>query len=83
MEAVIVAMIGLVGSVIIVLVEKGRKENSRDHGFVAEKLSSLAGNMQDVKIDVLDLKSDIKELDADILNLEKNLSDHMSKESRK
>lgn len=40
-EAIIVASIGVVGAVIVALVEKGRKENARDHATVAGVLNRI------------------------------------------
>jgi len=55
------------------LVEKGRRENIRDHGIVREQL--------------LDLKADIADIDADINVVEKkidgHLNDHLNNFSRK
>lgn len=64
MEAVIVALIGVVGSVLVVLVEKGRKENARDHGIVAEKLEAIKGTLEDI--------------DNDIAHVESKLDDHLN-----
>lgn len=63
MEAVIVALIGVVGSVLVVLVEKGRKENARDHGIVADKLEIIKGAIQDI--------------DEDVAHIEAKLDDHL------
>ena len=57
MEGIIVALIGIVGSVLVVLVEKGRKENSRDHGVVADKLEIIKGAIQDIDDDVAHIES--------------------------
>ena len=83
MDATLAAFITGAFGLIMFLIEKGRRENVRDHGIVSEKLNSLASNMQDVKIDVLDLKSDIKEIDEDISNLEKQLIGHLAQNSQK
>lgn len=63
MEAVIVALIGLVGSVLVVLVEKGRKENAKDHGMVADKLEKI----EDVLMNI----------DEDVMHIEVKLDDHL------
>lgn len=81
----IIAIIGGVFSIIVVLVQgvtlwlvnKGNKENVRDHGVVQEKLDGLTNNMQDVKIDVLDIKADIKDLDADMDQLKAEFHGHL------
>lgn len=64
MEAVIVALIGVVGSVLVVLVEKGRKENARDHGIVANKLEIIKNTLEDI--------------DSDVAHIESKLDDHLS-----
>lgn len=68
MEAVIVALIGLVGSVLVVLVEKGRKENARDHGIVADKLELIKGALEDIDDDIAHVES----------KLDNHLSDHIT-----
>lgn len=68
MEAVIVALIGVVGSVLVILVEKGRKENSRDHGIVADKLEIIKGALEDIDSDVAHIES----------KLDNHLSDHVA-----
>ncbi len=40
-EAVIVAVIAAVGTVLAALVQKGRKENSRDHAMVVNSLGRI------------------------------------------
>ena len=67
MEAAIVALIGVVGSVLVVLIEKGRKENARDHGIVAEKLEVIKGALEDIDSDVAHIES----------KLDNHLSDHV------
>lgn len=64
MEAVIVALIGVVGSILVVLVEKGRKENSRDHGIVASKLEVIRHAIEDI--------------DSDVAHIESKLDDHLN-----
>lgn len=41
MEAIIVACIAAVGGVIAALVQKGRKENVRDHAMVVDALGRI------------------------------------------
>ena len=52
MEAVAVACIGLVGAVIVALIEKGRRvdvkrweENKADHNFVVDKIENLGKSL--------------------------------------
>jgi hypothetical protein len=70
MEGVIVALIGLVGSVLVVLIEKGRKENARDHGIVADKLDA-----QKIELDVI--KGVLDDIDQDMAHIEVKLDDHL------
>lgn len=41
MEAITVALITVVGSILVVLIEKGRRENKEDHGYVKEHLERI------------------------------------------
>lgn len=41
MEAIIVAVIAAVGAVLTALVQKGRKENTRDHAMVVNSLGRI------------------------------------------
>lgn len=41
MEAVIVALIGLVGAVIVARIEKGRKENAEDHNTLLNAVNKV------------------------------------------
>lgn len=68
MEAVIVALIGVVGSILAILVEKGRKENARDHGIVADKLETIKSALDDIDSDVAHIES----------KLDNHLSDHVA-----
>jgi len=72
MEAVIVALIGVVGSVLVVLVERGRKENARDHGVVAGKLDQIEQVLYNIDEDVLHIE----------VKLDNHLEDHENKKFR-
>ena len=50
--------------VLMLLIEKGRRENVRDHGYVSQKLD--------------DLKEDIKDIDEDVSHIEAKLDTHIS-----
>lgn len=41
MEQVTVALVGLVGAILVALIEKGRRENKEDHGYVREHLDRI------------------------------------------
>ena len=45
MEAIIVALITVVGAAAIALIEKGRRENKTDHGVVSDKLDLIAKSL--------------------------------------
>ena len=45
MEAILVALITVVGAVLVALVEKGRRENKADHGVVSEKLDIMGKSL--------------------------------------
>ncbi len=47
MEAITVALIGVVGSVLVVLIEKGRRENKEDHGYVRDHLLRIEYKIDD------------------------------------
>jgi len=46
--AVVVALIGLVGGVITVLLQKTRNENKSDHAYVVTRLEELHSDVKDV-----------------------------------
>jgi len=50
METVAVALIGLVGAVMVALIEKGRRENKSDHSALGEKVE-LIGRTLGISID--------------------------------
>lgn len=64
MEIVWAAAVTGAFSVLVLLIEKGRKENIRDHGFVKESLDSL--------------KEDIADIDSDISVLEHKIDSHIN-----
>lgn len=63
MESIWAAVIAGAFGILAILVEKGRRENVRDHGYVARKLD--------------DLKEDIKDIDEDVSNIEAKLDTHI------
>jgi uncharacterized membrane-anchored protein YhcB (DUF1043 family) len=46
--AIIVALIGLVGGIITVLLQKTRNENKNDHAYVVTRLEELHEDVKDV-----------------------------------
>lgn len=63
MEQITVAFIGVVGAVIVTLLERSRRENKQDHGFVAEKLD--------------DLKISLTSMDEDLAHIEAKIDTHI------
>jgi hypothetical protein len=59
--------------VLMLLIEKGRRENVRDHGFVKDRLDSL-------KEDIADIDSDLNVIE---LKIDGHLSDHVSTSLKK
>ena len=51
MEAIAVALITAIGGILAVLVQKGRKENIRDHGMVVEALGRIEEKIDDHIVD--------------------------------
>lgn len=51
MEAIFVALITAIGGILAVLVQKGRKENTRDHGMVVEALGRIEEKIDDHIVD--------------------------------
>jgi hypothetical protein len=51
MEAIVVAVITTIGGILAVLVQKGRKENTRDHGMVVEALGRIEDKIDDHIVD--------------------------------
>jgi Na+-translocating ferredoxin:NAD+ oxidoreductase RnfG subunit len=47
MEAIVVALIAAVGGVLTALVQKSRKENTRDHALVVEALDRIETKIDD------------------------------------
>lgn len=46
MEGIIVALIGAVAIIIVALIEKGRRENKRDHGTVIDRLDLVSSEIR-------------------------------------
>lgn len=47
MEAIVVALIAAVGGILAALVQKGRKENIRDHAMVVDALGRIETKIDD------------------------------------
>jgi len=64
MDATWAAVVTGAFALLMLLIEKGRRENVRDHGYVAQKLD--------------DLKADVKDIDGDIAVIEHKLDAHLN-----
>lgn len=64
MDATWAAVVTGAFALLMMLIEKGRRENVRDHGYVAQKLD--------------DLKADVKDIDGDIAVIEHKLDAHLN-----
>ena len=64
MDATWAAVVTGAFAILMFLIEKGRRENVRDHGYVSKKLD--------------DLKADVKDIDGDIAVIEHKLDAHLN-----
>jgi len=58
MEAVVVAVIGGAFTILAILVEKGRKENQRDHNNVMDRLDLVSS---EIRKDIRQVRSDLSD----------------------
>jgi hypothetical protein len=70
MEAIYVAAIGVVGAVLVALIEKGRRENKSDHSVVTDKIDSL-GKSLGISIDRVE-----KGVERTELKVDQHIADH-------
>ena len=63
MDATWAAVVTGAFALLMLLIEKGRRENVRDHGYVAQKLDAL--------------KEDIADIDEDVSHIEAKLDTHI------
>lgn len=68
MELVMAAMVTGAFGLLTIMVEKGRRENTRDHGFVADKLDKLS-------LSVADIDEDISHIEG---KLDTHIHDHLT-----
>ena len=73
MDATWAAVVTGAFGLLMLLIEKGRRENVRDHGFVKDRLDSL-------KEDIADIDSDLNVIE---LKIDGHLSDHVSASLKK
>jgi hypothetical protein len=73
MDATWAAVVTGAFGLLMLLIEKGRRENVRDHGFVKDRLDSL-------KEDIADIDSDLNVIE---LKIDGHLSDHVSSSLKK
>ena len=70
MEAIYVAAIGVIGAVLVALIEKGRRENKSDHNVVTDKIDSL-GKSLGISIDRVE-----KGVERTELKVDQHIADH-------
>jgi hypothetical protein len=63
MDATMAAIVTGAFGILMLMIEKSRRENVRDHGFVKDRLDSL--------------KEDIADIDADIAVVEAKIETHL------
>jgi hypothetical protein len=73
MDAIWAAVVTGSFGLLMLLIEKGRRENVRDHGFVKDRLDSL-------KEDIADIDEDLTVIESKI---DGHLSDHVSSSMKK
>jgi hypothetical protein len=72
MEAITVAIIGLLGAVLVALIERGRRENRTDHIATSEKID-LVGKSLGRSIDRVE-----KSLERTEMKIDEHIRDHAS-----
>lgn len=58
-QAILPAVITGCFGILIALVQKSRKENTRDHGIVAERLEALREDIHDIDTDIAVIEAKI------------------------
>ena len=58
MQGIVIAVIGAIGVILAALVEKGRRENKRDHGAVIDRLDLISS----------EIRHDIRQVRGDLSN---------------
>ena len=69
-EAIVVALIGVVGAILVALVEKSRKENKNDHNVVSEKIDAM-GKSLGISIDRVE-----KGVERTEAKIDQHIADH-------
>lgn len=84
-DAIIVAIITGCFAILVALVQKGRKENIRDHGYVVERLDALHDDIQGVDEDlsIIEAKIDGHINDHAVGIFSKDRDDRKKKKSKK
>ena len=72
MEAIIVAVIGVVGAILVALIEKSRRDNRKDHDSVSEKIDAVGKS----------LGRSIDRVGKGLDRTEKKLDDHIADHAR-
>ena len=69
-EAVVIALIGVMGAILVALIEKGRRENKSDHSVVTDKIDSL-GKSLGISIDRVE-----KGVERTEAKIDQHIADH-------
>lgn len=56
MEGIVIAVIAAIGAIIVALIEKGRRENKRDHGTVIDRLDLISS---EIRHDIRQVRGDL------------------------
>lgn len=72
MEAITVAIIGVIGGVLVALIEKGRRENRNDHISTSEKID-LVGKSLGRSIDRVE-----RAIERTEMKIDEHIRDHAS-----
>lgn len=72
-DAILATIITGCFGILVALVQKGRKENNRDHGIVAEKLSQIKEKVEHVEADVMHIDMDLGVIESKI---DGHINDH-------
>jgi hypothetical protein len=51
--AIVIAVITAVGGIIVAMIQRGRKENSRDHASVISRLDKVQATVMDVQSSIV------------------------------
>ena len=85
MDATWAAVVTGAFGLLMLLIEKGRRENVRDHGFVKDRLDAIKEDIEDLDTDisVIEAKIDTHILDHSVGVAERPVASALKKPSKK